>query len=110
MFSCHDSKQRYNDVPFEITLIEMWEKPNQIKNQWDVAVMTGIYNDDMTHDDIAFYRKDYRQSKAWKKYVKKHPEIKDYFSQEEDSPIKGKVIQTLGHPSKRKTLHNQKVQ
>jgi len=45
--------------------------------------MTSIYNEVMTHDEIEFYRKPYTKSKAWIKYLKKHPEIKDYLPQEE---------------------------
>jgi hypothetical protein len=41
----------------------------------------------MTHEDIEFYRKPYTQSREWKKYAKKHPEIKDLLPEEEKARL-----------------------
>lgn len=65
--------------------------------------MTSIYNGDASFEDISFYRKDYTKSRAWKKYLKQHPELRvnvdDFdYGQEQEWKQDDKY---MGHPTKK---------
>jgi hypothetical protein len=53
---------------YDMGLIEKWEKPKELKRQWDQVCMAAIYNKDITWEEMEQWRIPYQKSKAFKKY------------------------------------------
>ena len=41
-FTCFGSHNKYGGINFDLGLMEKWEKPKELKRQWDQVVMAAI--------------------------------------------------------------------
>ena len=89
-FTCHGSHNKYGGIDFDFGLIEKWEKPKEIKRQWDQVVMAAIYNKDLTWDEMETYRKDYTKSKTFVKYKGSNKMHEDFKRLENAKELKAK--------------------
>ena len=73
MFYCYDNNKLYGLIDYDPSLIQRWERNEKnLKRTWNLAILSAINEKDITYDDLEVYRKkDFRQSKLWKKYLKR---------------------------------------
>ena len=73
IFYCYDNNKLYGLIDYDPSLIQKWERNDKnLRRTWNLAILSAINEKDITYDDLEVYRKkDFRQSKLWKQYLKR---------------------------------------
>jgi hypothetical protein len=52
MFTGYDAKAKFGMINYDPSLIEMWEKPKELRRVWNLAVMSAVLSSQVSWDDI----------------------------------------------------------
>lgn len=87
MFTCHDTLARIGGVRYAEDLIDYWiRNKEEQKYTWYLAIAF-VLSEKHNFDLLKQYKKNYRESKAFKNYLKNHPdhlyEVEDIITRQE---------------------------
>ena len=66
MFTCNDSSLKWGRLDYNTNLIQRWEKPRNLNRQWNLALMSLLY-DRVIEIDIEDLESHFKRSAAYKK-------------------------------------------
>ncbi len=61
LFTCFDSVQSWGSNPIDHELLQTWEKPKKLKRTWNFAVMSAVFNNQLTWEELEPYRKNHHK-------------------------------------------------
>jgi len=87
MFTCHDTLARIGGVRYAEDLIDHWiRNKEEQKYTWYLAIAF-VLSEKRNYHLLEKYKKDYRESKAFKSYLRNHPdhiyEVEDILTRQE---------------------------
>lgn len=69
MFVGFDAKSKFGLIDFDPSLIEMWEKPKELRRVWNLAIMSSLSGGQLNWDDIKEFKMDHTKGKEFKQYL-----------------------------------------
>ena len=66
MFTGMDFKGKFGLIDFDPSLIEQWEKPKELKRVWNLAIMSCLFGNQITWEELDSYKKDYTKGKEFR--------------------------------------------
>ena len=74
LFTCQDSEEKYGDYAMDPILFQKWEHSEiQRQKTWTLAVLTALSEGVIKIEQLGEYRRNFKQSKNFEKYLKTHP-------------------------------------
>lgn len=75
MFTCHDTLQRIGGVRYPEDLIQYWQRNKDDQTYtWYLAVAHVMSEGKYSWEKLEPYKKTFRESKAFKSYLRNHPD------------------------------------
>ena len=69
-----DSEVYLGEIEINPSMVSFWERdPRSIRATWYLSIAYAIKAGELTFDDLRKYRKDYRESKRYKSYLRSNP-------------------------------------
>ena len=69
-----DSEAYLGEIEINPSMVSFWERdPRSIRATWYLSIAYAIKAGELTFDDLRKYRKDYRESKRYKSYLRSNP-------------------------------------
>jgi hypothetical protein len=72
MFCGYDAKAKFGLIDYDASLIEMWEKPKELRRVWNLAVMSALNNEQISWEDLSDFKKPYTEGKEFKQFMNAH--------------------------------------
>ena len=74
LFTCLDSQNYLGLIELEPSLITYWERtPDNLSTMWYLSIAYAISVGALKFEELSEFRKDYKQSQKYKKFMKRNP-------------------------------------